>query len=976
MPDPQAAQAVGPRPSQVSDADKALPPALVRGEQTLLSARAGAVAGALEGLPTIGVALSGGGVRSATFALGFFQALAKARLLSHIDYLSTVSGGGYFGGFLGRLFRQPYVENVADVEQVLQGKKEPWVMRYLRENARYLAPAGSDDLLLGGAVLLRNWLTVLLILLTTAFGMLCAFHMAVLLLLSTSAALAKACAAFANQFAAHGVLLSPFLLLPWGLLLLTVLPLGWCYWTIERSRAPRWGAEWLRPWVGRAWASLPHALVIVAGGLLIANGSETAGIVVCVVSVLAFAAAAAATALPRFMLAVPFMVFGCGLLVGLWLDATWPWKWVAPPSALAAALLGLTVVTDGPKASAAVGFVSDELDQDSHGRHAVSNALKTALLWTAGFALLGVIDSAARSLYRAYEARELLTAGGGVLAFFTFAAGVGQRLSALFGQGEKSGQRLSLSGAAASRVAAVVVVVSLLLMLDLGANAILGTVEVGAAEPQASTTKTLLDSEDGFAGSVALVVTEPKPKKQAALVTTPAQPNMRAAFAAVFATLVLSLLFGTARGMLNRSTQHALYAARLTRTYLGASNPDRGRGTAASAQSAAHKAMASMSMAHQPDPEAATRVMPGDDIAAADYFAWPSSKHAAPSHYGKGAPLHLVNVTINETVDGRSQIQQGDRKGLGLAIGPCGFSAGVQHHVVFAGTADAAPEVFPKSGWKVFRFAGDKDAKQFPADHLSLGQWLGISGAAFSTGLGARTNLGLSLLAGLANIRLGYWWKPGISWPITLGRVLSAPFWVQSYLFRELLARFPGTANSLWYLSDGGHFENLGGYELIRRRVRYLLIVDAEADPDYAFEGLANLVRKARLDFGADITFFEEPPAELGDTWPKYVGSLSSLRRGPDRTGTSRAHAALAKITYAGDAEPAFLLYVKPTLLGDETADLEHYHGEHPDFPHEPTADQFFDEAQWESYRKLGELIGERLIGPRAPEGEPQAKPG
>jgi len=51
----------------------------------------------------VGVGVSGGGIRSATFALGFFQALARAKLLRHVDYLSTVSGGGYFGGFLGRL---------------------------------------------------------------------------------------------------------------------------------------------------------------------------------------------------------------------------------------------------------------------------------------------------------------------------------------------------------------------------------------------------------------------------------------------------------------------------------------------------------------------------------------------------------------------------------------------------------------------------------------------------------------------------------------------------------------------------------------------------------------------------------------------------------------------------------------------------------------------------------------------------------
>jgi hypothetical protein len=193
---------------------------------------------------------------------------------------------------------------------------------------------------------------------------------------------------------------------------------------------------------------------------------------------------------------------------------------------------------------------------------------------------------------------------------------------------------------------------------------------------------------------------------------------------------------------------------------------------------------------------------------------------------------------------------------------------------------------------------------------------------------------------------------------------------VQSYLFRELFARFPGTSRELWYLSDGGHFENLGAYELIRRRVGRIVIVDAEADPDYRCESLSYLVRKARIDFGATITF-EQDEANR----PRFTGSLEELRRGawaksehdawtleaaaPE--GLSRTHAALARVTYADGSEGS-LLYVKPTLIGDEPLDLRQYHRDHPSFPHEPTRDQFFDEAQWESYRRLGELIGERLL--------------
>ncbi|HSL82440.1 MAG TPA: hypothetical protein VLF66_06655, partial [Thermoanaerobaculia bacterium] len=140
----------------------------------------------------VGIALSGGGVRSATFCLGFFQGLARrGGLLRKLDFLSTVSGGGYFGAFFGRLYTRPYLDGAADVERILKSeplpvdpeddeeRKEPssekgeedkreeerraqrkkerrWatgIVRNLRENGRYLSPNGGGDLLLGGAVL-------------------------------------------------------------------------------------------------------------------------------------------------------------------------------------------------------------------------------------------------------------------------------------------------------------------------------------------------------------------------------------------------------------------------------------------------------------------------------------------------------------------------------------------------------------------------------------------------------------------------------------------------------------------------------------------------------------------------------------------------------------------------------------------------------------------------------------------------------
>ena len=140
-----------------SEYEGAYPRELWHQERALLSARRGAALEGVERPPddTLGVALSGGGIRSATFSLGVFQALAGFGLVGRIDYLSTVSGGGYFGAFLGRLFSRREIQTTRQVEQLLSGAPAsggkpavstmPDVVRWLRENGRYLSPNGAAN---------------------------------------------------------------------------------------------------------------------------------------------------------------------------------------------------------------------------------------------------------------------------------------------------------------------------------------------------------------------------------------------------------------------------------------------------------------------------------------------------------------------------------------------------------------------------------------------------------------------------------------------------------------------------------------------------------------------------------------------------------------------------------------------------------------------------------------------------------------
>jgi hypothetical protein len=139
------------------------------------------------------------------------------------------------------------------------------------------------------------------------------------------------------------------------------------------------------------------------------------------------------------------------------------------------------------------------------------------------------------------------------------------------------------------------------------------------------------------------------------------------------------------------------------------------------------------------------------------------------------------------------------------------------------------------------------------------------------------------------------------------------------------------------HLSDGGHFENLALYELVRRHCRYIIASDCGADPELAFDDLGNAVRRIREDFDVDI--------EL-DTAP--------LIRSED--GYAAQHAVLGTIHYDGidGIDKGILIYFKPVLTSDEPPDVRQYHRRNPSFPHETTGDQFFDEAQWEAYRRLG----------------------
>ena len=195
------------------------------------------------------------------------------------------------------------------------------------------------------------------------------------------------------------------------------------------------------------------------------------------------------------------------------------------------------------------------------------------------------------------------------------------------------------------------------------------------------------------------------------------------------------------------------------------------------------------------------------------------------------------------------------------------------------------------------------------------------------------------------NVRLGWW----------LGNPRHRQTWNQAgpkfglfYLLNELFGLTSDESRYV-YLSDGGHFENLGIYELVRRRCRFIVCCDATGDPEMTFADLGNAIRKCSADFSIDI--------EL---------DLSPIRCSPE-SHRSLWHCAVGAIHYERvdpNAFPGTLLYIKASLTGDEGADILNYAAMKPHFPHQSTADQWFEESQFESYRKLGYHIARTVFKP------------
>jgi hypothetical protein len=262
---------------------------------------------------------------------------------------------------------------------------------------------------------------------------------------------------------------------------------------------------------------------------------------------------------------------------------------------------------------------------------------------------------------------------------------------------------------------------------------------------------------------------------------------------------------------------------------------------------------------------------------------------------------------------------------------------------------------------------------------ISLGTAVAVSGAAASPNMGSHSSPVVTFLLALFNVRLGWWLgNPGPAGDSTYDT--QGPREASFALAEETLG-LTSNERPYVYLSDGGHFENLGLYEMVLRRCRYIVACDCGQDAELQFQDLGNAIAKIRIDLGVPIEFRGLPmrarPDLRGRSYdpaakPEFpYWALARIRYScvdaQPEAGPAAADATAAGAA-AADQIDGWLLYIKPSLNGTEPADVFHYAKVHPTFPHESTGNQLYSEAQFESYRALGSHVMDAL--PAAPPGD------
>jgi hypothetical protein len=832
--------------------------------------------------------LSGGGIRSAAFCLGVIQALARQRLLQEFHYLSTVSGGGYAGALVWRLIATLGSVTQAEAELATPGAAGFSWLRGIRDYTSYLAPAGgftSLDVWAACVLYLRNTLFNFIVFAPGLIGI--ALLPRLYLRVSDPAAVWSFIPDVLLALALAGLLFATVLACLW--VPVHVLPADRKNITTPRIvrnvTAPAllvW-AFMIGAWAG-CHSDPPSWLTFLTVGNLIPKVGVVpvaAGIVMLLGYVFAgiFAACATTRVFPRLYAAMRSPAEPRQF----W-GNRFGWL-VACAVDVGALWLGAWLISDPPHCNAPlrpviVAVLAPAWVVTAHLLHAAVYAVwrrEMSVSW---------LD---REWIARLSATQLLGAGGWALLSAVCLL-LPHGLSMVSGEGFSNTKlAVTLSGLFSGPLAAL-----------LGRSA---TTVVSAPSTQATLRRVLPNVLAALASALFLaallvlasaggwrVIARPwNPPEWHHLQWWSQAPSFGRLLLAIFLLIGLSLLLGW-RLNVNRFSLHELYRNRLARAFLGAACPTRSGDGFANLDEADRVALGAMATPHPPGRRLFPVINTALNLTSGTRTAWAERKAASFTM----TPLHCGSAVLGE---------------------------GDPAEGVFVATAEYGGVRFN------------------PVAGIYLDTAITISGAAVSPNAGYHSSPTTAFIMTLFNARLGAW-MPNPARASRAAMRRSKPpnsFWA---LIAEMLGRTDDKASSI-YLSDGGHFENLGLYEMLRRRCALILVVDADCDPDYQYFDLGNAIRKARIDLDVEITFFplEQP-----------IAGAPPARR------FLRAEISYPPVGYLA-ASTGILLYLKAHRLPDMPADVMAYAAANAAFPHESTGNQFFTESQFESYRRLGEHL-------------------
>jgi Patatin-like phospholipase len=786
--------------------------------------------------------LSGGGIRSATFALGVLQGLARFGMLENFHYLSTVSGGGYIGSWLSTW-------------RSLHSDKAVFAGLNAAERE------GSDRPQISGIRADSNYLTPMLGLLSADTWTLMTLYVRNLLL--------------------NWLLFFPFFT---GCLLIPY----WCATLLRLSQHETPWPAW--PWYGAAcvlltlsltfgifgrfrmreeWMTRQRFLLLVVAPLVASatcftaaaefdGASRSSATLQCLDVGLLLWGTVIGMTIYAISWAIGRAAAGRTTLRVLWWDVVcWIVAGAAVGTLISVAVQWITRNSDHPQAIVVLGLSGIVL------AYLAGDILYAGL---ASFSPRGDID------------REWLARAAGWLAAVAVGWGV---ISAIVLYSPEV-----LQGSWARLFAGGVGGLSGLVTLLLGSSSLTAATRAATVLKNVKWSRIAALAAVIFAVLLAALASLAGQELARSWSSDPEHPSIWIDSALIVLLVGAAFLISLPVNV-NRFSLHALYRNRLERAFIGSAR------------------------AQERKPDPFTGFDPDDN---------PRMAEVVP-RTGENRLFHVINTTLNVVSSNNPAWQE--RKAESFVI------------------------TRQFSGNPVVRFQptatyGDKYGG------ISLGTATAISGAAVSPNQGYNSSPLIGFLLMLFNVRLGWW----LGNPRTGTFRREGPVWGIVPALKELAGATTDQGNWI-YLSDGGHFENLGLYEMVRRRCRFIVVSDAGCDPKATFEDLGNAVRKIYIDFGVSINF-EQLTIEA--------------RKTPPVPGVS---CAIGTIKYPNSDQPGWLLYIKPGYHGTERADIRSYASFHEEFPHESTTDQWFTESQLEAYRALGAQTMELICN-----GGAQVKPG